>query len=248
MDSETEKKSLRYTLGTLGLLGIVGGAMIYFDQEINDLGKKIIAAYHTTRPLTSTEVHNLSNPQVKISEKRTKFDRRACLNIGLRGTAFMDTQTTEIYVLTEKLFCLSQSYSHSQLEIKVGTFPATIEKDDKSLGLTLLRVENCYNCLPHFNGKIAFSTKVGETFLYNESGKSATGTITYKGIKATWDNIRYDLTDQATRGSSAVVIEDGKPCFIGLAMEYESGIGFLNPIESIRSFIKGTALEDELLY
>ncbi|MDP3699142.1 MAG: hypothetical protein Q8R47_06175 [Nanoarchaeota archaeon] len=255
--SPEEKKNLHYTLGALGLTALVGGAMVKYDQEIYDAGKKLMGLVHrsvgsaaphikSTRPLTSAELLNISSSLVKVSERGLRYDGElSCFTLDSReGITFLDTQTKEIYVLTRELFCLSLHLPLPQ-EIKVGTLTAKIEKNDHKLDLTLLKVERCYNCLPHFNGKIASSTSVGETFLYNNHGTSATGHITHKNF-GLLTGTKYDLTNVLTgEDIAAVVIEDGKPHFIGLLMGYDGGS--IHSVESLRSFIKGTPLEDELL-
>ncbi len=249
--SPEEKKNLRYTLATLGITALVGGAIVKYDQEIYDAGKKAYRSLKTSssnRLLTSKELSNLSSSEVKLhAQGMNSTSINGCDDNGSsRGTTFRNNQTKEIYVLTTNNSC----YNYDILNITVEKYPASIVKNDHKLNLTLLKVNYCYDCLPHFEGKITSSTEVGDNFRCD--GISTTGQIIYKGVPSvrlygSAIDVTTNMIAPGRTSGNCVVLENNTPHFIGRNFYYDLGMGGLPNLESLRSFIKGTPLEDELL-
>lgn len=177
----------------------------------------------------------------------------------------MDQQTKEIYILDNvALYC--HSYQDYSIIVR-GRYPAKMIKQNTSIPLALLKLKNCHSCLPYFKGKIASSTSKGDNF----SCGYLRGKITYKDIEVprlAGTGARYDLTDliqkprsvsitplwglwapKMSQTETCIVIENENPTFIGWNDNEDDlrSIGQLPNLENIRSFIKGTPLEDELL-
>src|SRR3989344_2948785 len=247
--SSEEKKNLRYTAAALGLTAVIGGTIVKYKQEISDTGERLIfpkkhlmLPYHDLRPMTNSQFSNLFDSQHTISdqgydlngEKRCMASPRDDIGIG-----FKDNQTQEIYILSEELSCAKFPI----VKAEVKGYSASIIKTDHHLRFNLLKINHCHDCLPHFEGKIVSSLSVGDDIqcIYSPNSIIAAQITGRKFLS--WKNF-YSLTNLPVKGE-CMVIENGAPKYIGWNSNYDNYHGILPNLESLRSFIKGTPLEDE---